>query len=111
MRLTKDDSRDIGFARWCLACQAISKEEFRQWVLYVLSEVENPPAYIYDLVDFDGCMTEIVRIMPFAPDWSPTQREMAAISGIALSRGVSPYESVNVEICKKALSEWSAPEV
>ena len=112
MRLTKDDSHDIGFARWCLASEAISKEEFRRWILHVIEVVDDPLPYIFDLVDFDGFLTDIVRIMPFTPDWSPTKLEMAAISGIALSRGVSPYEAVDEEACLRALmqspsiSEW-----
>ena len=112
MRLSKDNSHDIGFACCCLASEAITKEEFRRWILHVIEVVDDPPPYIFDLVDFDGFPTDIVRIMPFTPDWSPTKHEMAAISGIALSRGVNPYEAVNEEACLQALgqspsiSEW-----
>ena len=105
MRLTKDDNHDIGFARWCLASEAISKEEFRQWILHVIEVVDDPPPYVFDLVDFDGYLTDLVKIMPFTPDWAPTQSEISAISGIAISRGVTPYEPVNEKTCLQALSE------
>ena len=108
MRLTKNDSHDLGFVRWCLACEAISKDEFRKWVLYVIEEIDNPPSYIFDLIDFDGFLTDLNRLIPFTPDWSPTNQELAAISGITLSRGFSPYEPVDEEACIQAISQCAS---
>jgi hypothetical protein len=108
MRIAKNDNHDLGFVQWCLACEAITKDEFRRWVLHVIEVVDSPPPYIFDLIDFEGYLTDLGKIVPFTPDWSPSEQEIAAISGIALSRGVSPYEPVNEKRCLKALSECSS---
>jgi hypothetical protein len=104
MKIMFEDNHDLGFVLWCLASEAISMGEFHEWILYVIETVDNPPAYIFDLLDFKGYMANIHPIVGFTPDWSPTDSEIKAISGIALRRGIIPYEPVDPTSCAEALA-------
>ena len=108
MRLSKDDSSDIGFALWCLASEAISKEEFSEWILHVIEVVPDPPLYIFDLLDSSGYLTDINKSIPFTPSAGLSDHQVSAISGIALTRGVSPFEEVDEKQCMKAMRKETA---
>lgn len=105
MRITKNDNHDLGFVLWCFASEAITKEEFREWVMHVIEIVEVPPQYIFELIDFDGYLVDLHKTIGFTPDWSPTKKEQNAISGIAIRRGVEAYEHVDTEKCIEALRQ------
>ena len=56
-KLTREDNgEDIGFAISCMYSQAITLDEFKSWIDYVIlnSKVEDLPSYIWEIVDWDG---------------------------------------------------------
>lgn len=105
MGITFEDSHDLGFVLWCLGSEGINMAEFQKWVLHVIDTVEAPPLYIFNLIDFSGYLTELHRIIGFIPDWSPSDSEFSAISGIAVLRGITPYEPIDTVSCTEALQK------
>ena len=51
----KDNSKDLGFALSCLFSQAITMNEFKQWLDIVLMDTptDELPNYFFDLIDFN----------------------------------------------------------
>lgn len=88
-RVTKDDSEDLGFAKWCLTSAAIEHDEFVAWVYRVIVDTDRSLPHLLALGDttdrFEvlGCWRDIVG---WHPDWTPSVREIAAIDGIAYLR-------------------------
>lgn len=103
MRISIEDSRDLAFVLWALSCEAISNEEFRRWAATVVSEIENPPAYFFDLIDFQGHLKDIPGVLGFTPEWEPSTEELLAMYGLAYLRGVKPFEAQEQGRCLHAL--------
>ena len=70
---TREDGKVIGFAVGSLYEEAITKNEFQQWLLYILdkNEADDLPLYFFDLLDFnfqDG-LFHLSEIIGFSPGW------------------------------------------
>lgn len=98
-----NDSDDLAFVIWVLSCDAIDLDEFRQWVLKVVSEVEDPPLYFFDLIDFRGYQKDITAVLGFVPEWEPSAGELNAIFGLAYLRDIQPREAPPREKCLASL--------
>ena len=100
-RLTREDNgEDIGFAISCIYSQAITLDEFKSWIDYVIlnSKVEDLPSYIWEIVDWDG-KYNIYKYIGFTP-CGIEGRLSDALTGIAIKRNMDIFEPVSK---KKAL--------
>lgn len=69
--LTREDGKVIGFVVSCLYSCAITRDEFQQWLLYVIdkNEVDDLPLYIFDLLDFNAPLFLIDKVIGFVTGW------------------------------------------
>ena len=100
-KLTREDNgEDIGFAISCMYSQAITLDEFKSWIDYVIlnSKVEDLPSYIWEIVDWDGkyIIYEYIGFTPYGIEG----RLSDALTGIAIKRNMDIFEPVSK---KKAL--------
>ncbi|MBP1483044.1 hypothetical protein [Acinetobacter nosocomialis] len=93
-KIYKNDSEDFNFVLGCLYSQAIDLAEFRIWIERIIetTPVEDIPFYIFDLVDFDGYLYEISKIIGFVPDDCLSNDEKNSLYGIAFLRGADIYD-------------------
>ena len=84
----KDNSKDLGFALSCLFSQAITMNEFKQWLEIVLMDIptDELPNYFFDLIDED--VFDIFKNMSYVPHSSLSRYEKYALEGIAYIRKV-----------------------
>ena len=100
-KLTREDNgEDIGFAISCMYSQAITLDEFKSWIDYVIlnSKVEDLPSYIWEIVDWDG-KYNISKYIGFTP-CGIEGRLSDALTGIAIKRNMDIFETISK---KKAL--------
>ncbi|WP_118843748.1 hypothetical protein [Haemophilus haemolyticus] len=100
-KLTREDNgEDIGFAISCMYSQAITLDEFKSWIDYVIlnSKVEDLPSYIWEIVDWDG-KYNISKYIDFTP-CGIEGRLSDALTGIAIKRNMDIFEPISK---KKAL--------
>ena len=100
-KLTRENNgEDIGFAISCMYSQAITLDEFKSWIDYVIlnSKVEDLPSYIWEIVDWDG-KYNISKYIDFTP-CGIEGRLSDALTGIAIKRNMDIFEPVSK---KKAL--------
>jgi len=100
-RLTREDNgEDIGFAISCMYSQAITLDEFKSWIDYVIlnSKLEDLPSYIWEIVDWDG-KYNVSKYIGFTP-CGIEGRLSDALTGIAIKRNMDIFEPVSK---KKAL--------
>ncbi|MFF2550743.1 hypothetical protein ACFVUS_07065 [Nocardia sp. NPDC058058] len=92
--LTHEDCDTIGFVISCLFDQSIDTAELRAWCEHVIvsNEMDDIPQYMFELVSFDGDLSELFDILGFTPSFEPSQQEDAALYGIAFQRGVEVYD-------------------
>ncbi|QLB42323.1 MULTISPECIES: hypothetical protein [Mannheimia] len=90
----KDDHSDLNFAIGCLFCDAINIDEFKYWIELVISssKLEDIPAYIYDMLDFDGDLYHISKVIGFDIINDLSKSEEYSIYGIAYLRNNPIYE-------------------
>lgn len=91
--LIKSDSDRLGFMASCLFAGAIDIEEMRQWVAALFEEEGTPPSYLVDLLEFNGPLLSIFKVIGFVPHWPYTKDEEKALLGITFKRGRSRFES------------------
>lgn len=106
-RVTVDDSKDLGFAKWCLTSAAIEHNEFVAWIYRVIVDMDRPLPHLLALGDTTDRF-EVLRtwqgIVGWQPDWSPSNRESAAIDGIAYLRDPRHWsDATDPETVLKAL--------
>ena len=53
MRVIFDDSIDLGFAVAALISGTVDRSEIADWAARVIDEVEDPPTYIYVMLDME----------------------------------------------------------
>ena len=108
--LVKGNDQTIGFVVCCLLCGVINMDEVNRWAEKVIgeNEVSDLPDYIFDLIDFNGTITELDRLLGFFPYWRRTKAQGRAVYGIAVKRGeklsqddVSFNEEQSLEALKK----------
>lgn len=92
--LTRDDSAEIGFVLSSLFSSAIDIDELHQWTYKLLEdhEVDDLPPYIFDLMEFEGPLAKVYKLVGFVPSWGGTEEERAALFGIAVKRKRERYE-------------------
>lgn len=81
----------MGVVLACLFCEAISKAEFQIWCAQSTT-LENAPYFLYDLMEFDGEIFKIYQIIGSVPYWEHSDDEEYALYGIAVRRGMKPYD-------------------
>lgn len=69
--LTMEDGKVIGFVVDSLLSGAITRDEFQQWLLYIIdkNDPHDLPLYIFDLLDFNGHLYHMGKIIGFATGW------------------------------------------
>jgi hypothetical protein len=93
LSLTKNDSADIGFALTALLCGAIQFREFKEWLYFVIEHVEEPPTYVYDMLDVELRVDfKPQKIMGWTTSGSLSDDEHDALEGIGFLRGISDFE-------------------
>ncbi|MFU2090578.1 hypothetical protein ACU6T4_11620 [Avibacterium paragallinarum] len=88
LKLTKNESSDIGFAKSSLISEAITLDEFNEWVIFIIDNypVDELPIYLFDLVDFQGYLCDLIGIIGFTPNSELNESENNALYGIAIKR-------------------------
>jgi hypothetical protein len=107
LRLTQDDCGDIGFAVSSIFCSAIDVGELHQWCYKLIEDhaVDDLPQYIFSLVDFEGPLAQIFKVIGFVPGWSSVEDEDRALHGIAIKRGYKPVDwDITAEDALRALA-------
>ena len=103
----KDNSKDLGFALSCLFSQAITMDEFKQWLNIVLMDTptDDLPNYFFDLIDFNQAKFHLDNVIGFSPSNDLSRYEKYAVEGIAYIRKVRSLidMSVKEETALKAL--------
>lgn len=92
MRVSQEDSVDLGFVIECLVVGAIDKSELRAWCDHAIAALDDVPDYMFDLAYFDEPAFHVYKVIGFAPDASEADPD--AIAGIALKRG----REIDVEV-------------
>lgn len=87
-KIYKDNDSDLSFALACVYCQAIGLNEFRLWAGKVIetSNIDDIPSYVYDLIDFDGPLFQLSKIIGFSPINYLSLEEEYSLYGIAYVR-------------------------
>ena len=88
----RQDSSTLGFAVSSLFYGAISLEEFQQWLTSLYEKGENLPLFCVDLLEFNGPLAHIHKVIGFVPDWPFKQKDKVALLGIAFQRGTPPAD-------------------
>ncbi|KGQ67894.1 hypothetical protein ACLRAA_06205 [Gallibacterium anatis] len=88
LKLTRDESGDIGFVKSTLIAEAITLKEFNNWVIFIINNhpIDELPIYIFDLIDFKGYLCDLTNIIGFVPYSGLNDNENYALYGIALKR-------------------------
>lgn len=81
----------MAFVITCLFCGAISKYELSTWCAQALS-LNNAPAFLYDLMDFQDEIFKVYKIIGYVPNWEHAEGDEYALYGIAHRRGFKPYD-------------------
>lgn len=81
----------MAFVITCLFCGAISKEELNFWCAQALS-LNNSPAFLYDLMEFHDEIFKVYKVVGYVPNWEHANSDEHALYGIAVRRGVEPYD-------------------
>ncbi|WP_223202949.1 hypothetical protein [Stenotrophomonas sp. 169] len=92
-KMNKDIYSDerLGFVIACLLSQAITIDEFNDWAGRALL-LEGAPNFLVDLADFHEAPFKVYRVIGYVPDWTLERSVEHAIIGIAVSRGIIPFE-------------------
>ncbi|MEG9498213.1 hypothetical protein [Mannheimia indoligenes] len=90
----KEDHSDLNFAIGCLYCDAININEFKSWIEIVILnlKLEDIPMYIYDLLDFDGNLYHMSKVIGFDIINDLSEIEEYCIYGIAYLRNNPIFE-------------------
>ncbi|MGE8588791.1 MAG: hypothetical protein ACN6OD_05230 [Alcaligenes sp.] len=88
---TEWNDKRLAFAISCLFHDAIDRAEFRKWCIAQIGRGEVP-SYVYDLLDFDEALFKIYQPIGYVPHWGHTKSDEAALYGIAITRGCTPFD-------------------
>ncbi|MBZ2188662.1 hypothetical protein K8B33_15910 [Alcanivorax sp. JB21] len=106
--LTKEDSETIGFVVASLFSSAIDTGELREWAVLTVGEmdVSEMPGYLLDLMEFDGPLSSVYRIVGFDPVWNRSDDEDLALTGLAIKRNKKIYDMpASPDAIQQSLSE------
>lgn len=91
--LTKNESSDIDFALACLMVHAIHFGEFKEWLYYVIEHADDPPHYIFDMLDIELYVDfKPMRIRGWHSEPEFTDDEYDALVGISFQRNINSSE-------------------
>lgn len=83
----RDDSLDLGFANTCRISGAVSREEFIQWVYWVIEKsTQDLPSFFFELDEIEKSASSFDRIVGFVPSSGLKSDEEDAVDGIAYCR-------------------------
>lgn len=87
-RLTLNDSADIGLAHSALFARAITFEEFQDWLYFVVEHADDPPHFIFDLIDWDRSVdTHINQVIGWWPS-TGVETDLDALLGVGFVRNL-----------------------
>ncbi len=92
--MTRDDGQRIGYVLSALGSDAIDAADLRRWCEALLrdNDAADIPAYVFDLLEFDGKLADVYKVVGFVPSSGLTANEKRALYGIAVLRGVVPLD-------------------
>ena len=93
MRITREDSTDLGFVRYCWTFGAVDHDDISAWASRAIDEEVDPPTFLYDMLDVrnirgDQLDREIGFIAGFGDD---SEAAFDYIHQIAVRRGLTPF--------------------
>ncbi len=98
-RLTKEDSKDLGFASLCLTFGALTLDDFKQWIYYIIeySDIDDIPTYLFDYLDVgEENGPNFHEVVPWVPcSGLKDDTDYNSVSGIFAMRG--GYNNMNYE--------------
>jgi len=104
MKIDKENSDDLGFALSALACQAITIDEFKEWVGFVIGNFQYPEEFV-DLLDAQF-IVDACKAIPFTPTLADREAIEKALYGVAYSRFSGLFDaSVPEPAAREALSQ------
>lgn len=89
LHLTKNDSEDIAFASSCLVVGAITFEEFKRWLEWIVENHDEYPSYVFDILDIKEKFEYLrsrLRVHGFMPAWRASKAEEIAVHGLCYKR-------------------------
>lgn len=99
----------LAFAISCLFHDAIDRTEFREWCTTQIGR-GDVPGYVYDLMDFDEELFKIYQPIGYVPHWEHTKNNEAALYGIAITRGATPFD-MPITSSAALVALGNAPEI
>ena len=107
LRLEKEDCDDIAFVLACFNCWAISLDELKEWVYFVVGEQDEVPAYFWDVLDVkERQEVNSLRLLGYVPHWDHTLSDARAVDAIAYQRNPGfQSDFVGKELAQKCWQE------
>lgn len=92
--LDRENSETVGFVMTSLFCSAIDLEDLKQWCYHIIGELDpnETPGYVFDLLDYSGALAKIDQVLGFVPSWKHSDKDVAALYGIASKRNMDQFD-------------------
>lgn len=89
MKVVFGDSLDLGIALAALINETVSKDEIGKWAARVIDDMDDPPEYIYTMLDLEGYHGRGLRHdIEFAPTTGlESEDEFQYLTEVAVRRG------------------------
>lgn len=106
MRITREDSTDLGMVMYCLTFGAINTDDVSSWASRAIDEEDDPPIFLYTMLDLRGLFGKELRseIGFEAGAGLRGDREFDYIRQIAVRRGLRTLDylgpAINTRISK-----------
>lgn len=108
-RVSKNDSEDLGFAVTCLFTGSISRDEFNQWIYWVIANTDDElPTFFYYLDEFGPGLKDIYAVIGFSPSEDFSESETAALEAIGYRRKTLEPDSYAIKIGERSSPEKAA---
>lgn len=109
MRVRRENPIDLGFALYCFHCYVIDSDELSSWAARAIDEEDDPPSYLYELLDYRGYLKDIDRLIGFTPENGLDEDDWQYLIQIGVRRGKPLHSDVayaaNYEIPVKRRDE------
>lgn len=96
MRISREDSTDLGIMMSCLMMGAITKDEVSIWASAAIDDEEYPPIFLYTMLDLDEINSQSFRkeigFVPGEMDFQDNDYDY--LRQIAVRRGLEPYSNL-----------------
>jgi hypothetical protein len=93
---SEDLESSTAFMLLCLFGGAVVLDDVRRWADHRIAALEAPPTWLIELSEFREAPPHIYRVIGHAPDREFTEREEAAVAGIALARGLYSVQDLDL---------------